>query len=101
MHPHEIHHIKAYIVFSLVSIFFVGILIYLYLPAEKSNNLGSSVLETKTTKDIPEPSKTTQNTPSEATDEDISGRRVRLTKILIRTQKELQTLESQRKNSAQ
>lgn len=42
MHPHEIHHLKAYIVFFIVSALLIGGLIYLYVPTA---SLSSSALE--------------------------------------------------------
>ncbi len=45
MHPHEIHHIKTYIVFCLVSIVSIGTLAYLYFPQNTRNNSVSSILD--------------------------------------------------------
>lgn len=45
------------------------------------------------------PTTTTNISQPLSADTDKSGRRMRLTQILIRTQKELQTLENQRKSS--
>ena len=110
MHPHEIHHIKAYVVFFLLSAFLIGILMYLYIPTNPKNILKSSVLQ-----DVPvsttvseQSVQPTQNiwgswdiSSSQVTDVDASERRMRLVKILIRFQKELQTLENQRSPSLQ
>ena len=101
MNPHEIHHIKAYIVFSAVSILSVGLLIYLYLPIGIGQNLFSSTLGTQVPQTTQTPEPTEWAISENATNNEVSGRRMRLTQILIRTQKELKTLEDQRKSSPQ
>ena len=107
MQPHEIHHIKSYIVFSILSIILVGILVYLYVPLQVGKSLGSSTFESQTLPEavaIIEPpelgveEKSFENNTSDVTK---SGRRIRLTQALIRTQKELKVLEDQRKSSSQ
>ncbi|MEI6711309.1 MAG: hypothetical protein WCK88_03665 [bacterium] len=106
MHPNEIHHIKAYIVFSILSVISVGLLIYLYLPTGiGGKNLGSSALHTETPQNVVQtiqpPATINTSVGSSSSDSEVSGRRMRLTQLLIRTQKELQVLESQRKSSSQ
>lgn len=106
MHPHEIHHIKAYIVFFLFSAFVIGILAYLYIPGGIEKNLGASVLQ-----ETPVPDDTTPDVlwqPAEAdaavsaaSKAEASERRMRMVKVLLRSQKELQTLEAARSASAQ
>jgi len=109
MQPHEIHHIKAYVVFFLLSASLIGVLGYLYIPIGSKNFFGSSALqEISPPITVPEPWAQT-NTPQEPvnivfppiSESEASQRRMRLVKILIRYQKELQTLESQRSASPQ
>lgn len=45
MNPHELHHIKTYIVFGLVSVMSIGVLVYLYFPQKNSQNLTSSIID--------------------------------------------------------
>ncbi len=102
MHPHEIHHIKAYIVFSIVSILCVWALIYLYFPTGMMKNLQSSAVKTETVPTINAPGTQSTGTIENVNDQNtVSWRRMRLTQILIRSQKELQALEDQRKSSPQ
>lgn len=45
MQPHEVHHIKTYIVFFIVSVVFIGTLLYLYFPEQDSQSkIKSSVI---------------------------------------------------------
>jgi len=107
MHPNKVHHIKTYVVFSLLGVICVWGLIYLYLPSGTEKFLlSSSAIPKQNTQESSrnlEPpvtehqQKVSQDTPINKT----SWRRIRLTQILIRTQKELQMLEDQRKSSPQ
>jgi len=45
MHPHEIHHIKVYIVFFVLSMVSISLLIYLYFPTNMGKDMQSSVLK--------------------------------------------------------
>lgn len=108
MHPHEIHHLKTYIVFFMVSAACIGILMYLYLPTTTGENTLSSVINQEKNADSQEVwgvEKINQNIGSQSVWEDSSNeastKRIRLTKVLIRLQKELQMLERQRSESPQ
>ncbi len=69
-------------------------------------NLGASVFGNKapdaveTILPVIQPEVTSESS-ADLPDSGVSGRRIRLTQILIRTQKELQILENQRKSSPQ
>lgn len=102
MNPHELHHIKTYIVFGLVSVMSIGVLVYLYFPEKNSQNLTSSIIDNSipVTDISPETTWYADEVSKNTGDNTVSGRRMRLTQILIRAQKDLQTLEDQRKASS-
>ncbi len=102
MNPHELHHIKTYIVFGLVSVMSIGVLVYLYFPQKNSQNLTSSIIDNSIpiTDVASETTWYTDELSKNMWDMTVSGRRMRLTQILIRAQKDLQTLEGQRKASS-
>ncbi len=86
------HHLKAYIVFLIVSLLLVGVLAYLYTPfnIDASKHLGSQTLlapEEQVSAEVlvlEERHDTSSN----------SNKRIRLTNLLLRYQKEMSELES-------
>lgn len=97
MQPHEVHHIKTYIVFFIVSVVFIGTLLYLYFPEQDSQSkIKSSVINAAQWNIDITGKQTLEQTSKNSV---ASEKRIRLTKLLIRAQKELQLLESQRKDS--
>lgn len=97
MQPHEVHHIKTYIVFFIVSVVFIGTLLYLYFPEQDSQSkIKSSVINAVQWNIDITGKQTLEQTSKNSV---ASEKRIRLTKLLIRAQKELQLLESQRKDS--
>jgi hypothetical protein len=111
MHPHEIHHIKTYIVFFILSASLIGLLAYLYIPIGTKNTVQSSVIQEALLPPatVPPQLTQTQSMPNVITpvgtgvvktsETDVSVRRMRLVKILLRSQQELKTLEGQRSAS--
>lgn len=92
----------------MVSAACIGILMYLYLPTTTGENTLSSVINQEKNADSQEVwgvEKINQNIGSQSVWEDSSNeastKRIRLTKVLIRLQKELQMLERQRSESPQ
>lgn len=86
------HHLKAYIVFLIVSILFVGILAYLYTPFnfDTSKYLGSQAIVSG------EEQISAEVLVTETIDPDTNtAKRMRYTTLLLRYQKELSELESQ------
>ena len=86
------HHLKAYIVFLIVSILFVGILAYLYTPFnfDTSKYLGSQAIVSW------EEQISAEVLVTETIDPDTNtAKRMRYTTLLLRYQKELSELESQ------
>lgn len=81
------HHLKAYIFFLILSISLVGILVFLYLP--RSSDLESRVLDPE---DVM--SEEIVSISAEVSSEATSARRIRLTRMLLRYQSDLQKLES-------
>lgn len=84
------HHLRAYIVFLIVSLLLVGILAYLYTPFNiDTSKLGSQTIlsaEVQMSAEVIVREET--DTSSTAT------KRIRLTNLLLRYQKELSDLES-------
>ncbi len=84
------HHLKAYIVFLVVSLLLVGILTYLYTPF----NIDTSKLRSEAVVS-PEVQMSSEVILREETDTSSTAtKRIRLTNLLLRYQKELSDLES-------
>lgn len=89
---HSSHHLKAYIVFLLASILFVGLLAYLYTPFnfDTSKYLGSQAImswEEKVSSEV----LITEEIDSADT---VTVKRMRYTTLLLRYQKDLSEIES-------
>ncbi len=84
------HHLKAYIVFLIVSLLLVGILAYLYTPFNiDTSKLGAQSITSS------EVQMSAEVLVLEETDKSSSSsKRIRLTGLLLRYQKEMADLES-------
>lgn len=101
MHPYDIHHVKAYIVFFLVSFWLIGWLVYLYIPQSKDPNVVDNIRSE--TLNIPND---TFDWSSSAEGESIGDiadeqetvveKRKRYTRLLLMYQKDLKDREEQR-----
>lgn len=105
MYSQEIHHIKTYIAFFIISATLIWVLTYLYIPLWANSSVRSSVITNTDSPTIkPWQSLDSQNNNfwvDSSGNSDASERRIRLVQLLIRAQKELQLLEAQRTNSSQ
>lgn len=93
------HHLKAYVVFLLVSILLVGLLAYLYTPfnIHPSQYINSQIVTISGEEYV-----SAEPIVSESPTKDPSvAKRIRLTNLLLRYQKELAELESQSDLSSQ
>lgn len=86
---HFDHHLKAYIFFLIVSIATISVLVYLYFPGP--GGLRSDALDAS---GEVVPYEEVISMSSEVSSEAISTRRMRLTRLLLRYQLQLQKLES-------
>lgn len=86
---HFDHHLKAYIFFLIVSIATISVLVYLYFPGP--GGLRSDTLDAS---GEVVPYEEVISMSSEVSSEAISTRRMRLTRLLLRYQLQLQELES-------
>lgn len=86
------HHLKAYIVFLIASILFIGLLAYLYTPFnfDTSKYLNSQAIISSEAQVSQEVLVTETIDPDTTT-----AKRMRYTTLLLRYQKELHDLESQ------
>jgi len=84
------HHLKAYIVFLVVSLLLVGTLAYLYTPFNiDAPQLGSQAIVS------PEVQMSAEVIIRDEIDtSSVANKRIRLTNLLLRYQKELSDLES-------
>jgi cytochrome c oxidase assembly factor CtaG len=91
------HHLKAYIVFLIASILFVGLLAYLYTPFnfDTSKYLNSQAIISSEVQISQEVLVTETIDPDTTT-----AKRMRYTTLLLRYQKELHDLESQTTSSS-
>lgn len=85
----DAHHLRAYIVFLIGSIIFVGILAFLYLP---NSSIRSDVFETN--KNREKNSVEPVSLDLKVSQDVLSARRIKLTNMLLRFQAELSDLES-------
>lgn len=89
------HHLKAYIFFLILSIALIWALAYLYAP-------GISLLKSDAINASSEVSVNTPESPSiskEVSEDALAARRIKLTKLLLRYQKELQDIEDAQKSA--
>lgn len=85
------HHLRAYIVFLIISLLLVGILAYLYTPF----TIDASKLVSQATVSAEVPVMSAEIVIRGETETDSSvNKRIRLTNLLLRYQKELADLES-------
>ncbi len=83
------HHIRAYLFFLIISIFIVGILVYLFTPS--TDRLASNALEEE---NMPVISEEVPYLSQEISPDAIAARRMKLTTLLLKQQAALAQLEA-------
>lgn len=90
------HHLRAYLVFLLISLLLIGLLAYLYLPF----NIGTSYLHSDILTMSSEESISAEVIVTQDNSDTVAAKRIRFTNLLLRYQRELAELESSHNSSS-
>lgn len=105
---HDHSHLRAYIIFFFMSVVLIGSLVYFYAPFSSGNLQSNTLTQTNT---IPQQNESgtfldepvvpsADNTPlDEESEAERSAKRMRFTRLLLKYQADLQSLQAEKMNN--